>query len=142
MFKTKEEEQNVSASYEYIGLKLMHIVRLFIRGERFPEGALGKDVHYSYLLQTIHFITKKETIHEFLKLNAKSYFAVVAEVFLNEKVASTLKDLEADGDKDLSLVIPHEMIITKIKNEVGLFEDSTFVRFEYCCFVVSIALSE
>lgn len=49
--KSREEMYTITSSYEYIGLKLMHILKLFIKGERFPEGKLSKEEHYNYISQ-------------------------------------------------------------------------------------------
>lgn len=40
MLKDEESRYSIESTYEYIGLKLLYIIKLFIRGDKFPTGKL------------------------------------------------------------------------------------------------------
>ena len=142
--KSKEEKIKIESSYEYIGLKLMNIVRLFIRGEKFLEGKLTKDDHLAYLLQSINFITDNKNSSEFFNVNAKSFFSVVSEVFTNNDLYEILSEMNEshNSDEKTTLMVMLESIINKLDDIVTNLIEIEHLRFEYCSFILKIASSK
>jgi hypothetical protein len=142
--KTKEEKYDIASSYEYIGLKLMHILRLFIKGERFPEGKLRKDKHVLYLTQSISFITENDKVFELIQVNARSFFTVITEIFLNKHVASMLIELNINKDTSRNLVfgVTHQKIIERFSDIVDALQNVDYIKYEYYYFIIKIALAD
>lgn len=142
--KSKEDKNKIESSYEYVGLKLMSIVRLFIKGEKFPEGKLSKDDHLVFLLQSINFITENNISVEFFKVNAKSFFTVVSEIFINSDLSITLAEMNEVNEKGekSTLIVLLESIIDKLNNTVSTLWDIDNLRFEFCLFILKISCSK
>ena len=51
MLKDEESRYSIESTYEYIGLKLMYIIKLFIKGDKFPTGKLIKTQYPLFLSQ-------------------------------------------------------------------------------------------
>lgn len=142
--KDQEEAYGIAASYEYIGLKLMHILKLYIRGERFPEGKLPKESHYIYLSQSIGFLIQNEIATELIQVNARSFFIVVSEIYLNKQVSSMLVELNEEVDEAGRLTCPttHQLLTKKLLEITDRLSSTPNIKFEYCYFVIKISLAE
>lgn len=84
--KSKDEKYSITSSYQYIGLKFMHIISLFLRGERYPEGKLTLDQHEIYLTQTIEFIFENQHTFDLLNVDERSFFIMMSELYTNKTV--------------------------------------------------------
>ena len=120
----------------------MHIVRMYLKGERFPEGILNKDDHYSYLLQSINFITHNDNLYELIYLNAKSYFTTVSEIFLNKNISNMLIEINNSDGANNSKQTPHQVILFKLIQTVKKITNVKYIDFELCCFIIKISSSE
>ena len=140
--KSIEKKYEIVSSYEYIGIKLLHIVRMYLKGERFPEGILSKEDHHAYLLQTINFITQNDNLFELVQLNAKSYFAAVSEIFLNKNVSSMLIQLNSSDNADSSRKTPHQLILSKLIQSMKKIADVRYIEFELWLFIIKISASD
>ena len=90
LLKDEESKFSIEASYEYIGIKLLFIIKLFIKGEKFPSGKLNKYQRIDFLGLSIEFLLRHEEATELMRLNARTFFNVVSELYLNSSVAETL----------------------------------------------------
>ena len=140
--KTKDEKYIITSSYQYIGLKLMHIIKLFLKGERFPEGRFPKEKHRAYLQQTLEFITDNEKAFELVQLNARAFFTVASELFLNNQVVGILDELNKVWEAEGNLISTHEAIIDKFEDIVEALPGVNHLKFEYCYWIIKIWGSE
>ena len=90
LMKDEESKYEIETSYEYIGIKLLYIIKLFIRGEKFPSGKLDRHQRIQFLGQSIEFLLREEEATKLMKLNARTFFSVVSELYLNNYIAETL----------------------------------------------------
>lgn len=98
LLKDEESKYNIEASYEYIGVKLLYIIKLFIKGEKFPSGRLEKHQRILFLGQSIEFLLREEEATELMRLNSRTFFNVVSELYLSTFIAETLEN-HSDEDK-------------------------------------------
>ena len=120
----------------------MHIMKLFIRGERFPEGKLSKEKHLAYLAQTIEFLFNNENVSELIKVNSRSFFTVLSEIFLNKHVVGVLLTLNKAPEDRLHLKTTHMDIIEKYKQISSNSTSLKHIKFEYFYWIIKIAIAE
>lgn len=125
--KSQEELSKITCSYEYIGLKLLYICKLFIKGERFPEGLLSKKAHLQYLAQCMDFITQREIAIEVIQVNTRSFFLVASDFFLGSALTLLIESNKEQEDQ----LSPHEGITLKLKEIVDVLDHIKHIRFEY-----------
>lgn len=142
--RSREKVYKISSSYEYIGLKLMYIFKIYVRGERFPEGKLSQHLHHKFLKECIEFLCKNDDMFELLQVNARSFFLGVSELFLNQVVANTLVQLNNDKDENgvpmIAITLP--MIVDRLSEIVSKLSRVRYLEFEFCYFIIKIAISE
>ena len=133
---------DIEASYEYIGLKLLYIINLFIQGDKFPTGKLSKDVYPLFLSQSIEFMLKEEESIELLKLNSRSYFEVLTKLYLNDYVADTfIQCYQPDERGNKRMDYNHLDIIEKLQEIISEFGTQKYVKFEFSYFIIKISES-
>ncbi|CAI2383783.1 unnamed protein product [Moneuplotes crassus] len=144
LLKDDESKFGIEASYEYIGIKLMYIIKLFIKGEKFPSGKLSKIQRIEFLGQSIEFLLREEESTELMRLNARTFFSVVSELFLNPFIAETLlkcNDEDNCGD-DEYIPFSHPKIVDILHGHILTIQDQDFIKFEYSYFIIKIADSD
>ena len=117
-------------------------MRLFIRGERFPEGKLSKEKHLAYLAQTIEFLFNNENVSELIKVNSRSFFTILSEIFLNKHVVGVLLTLNKAPEDRLHLKTTHMDIIEKYKQISSNSTSLKHIKFEYFYWIIKIAIAE
>jgi len=141
ILKDEESKFNIEASYEYIGVKLMYIIKLFINGDKFPSGKLQKGQQQLFLAQSVEFIMREDESLELLKLNSRTFFKVVAALFINDYVASQIIKMNKRlSDKGVpSIGYNHLQIIMTLHDRIMLIQTEKHIKFEYAYFIVQIA---
>ena len=77
----------------YIGVKLMLIMRKFIRGEKYPTGGLNEDQHRVYLADIFKFLGLHSL--ELLTFSPREFFSVVSDLYLHSNVVDRIVSQEA-----------------------------------------------
>jgi hypothetical protein len=144
ILKDEESKFSIEASYEYIGLKLMYIIKLFMKGDKFPSGKLSKTQSQWFLAQSIEFLIREEESSELLRLNSRTFFKVVSELFSNSFIASKLTELNKSLDEAGAAFIPtsHLDIISTLYDRVLAMQNEPHLLFEYSLFIIQICLSD
>lgn len=119
-------------------------MKLFIRGERFPDGKIQKEKQPAYLAQSVRFITENAKSIELMQVNSRSYFMVVSEIYLNPVVANTLIEMNNSKDENGEIICPitHAMITEKLKEIVDTLNNVPFIKYEYSYFLIKVALAD
>lgn len=144
LWKDEESKFSIEASYEYIGIKLMYIIKLFVRGDKFPAGKLNKNQRPCFLGQSVEFLMRETEAVELMKLNARTFFSVVSELFLNNFVAESLVELNQNvNDRGEPFIeYTHTKIIETLHDRILLMQKEEYIKFEYSYFIVQIAASD
>lgn len=144
LLKDEESKFSIEASYEYIGIKLLYIIRLFIKGEKFPSGKLSKKQRIEFLAQSLEFLLRQEEATELMRLNSRTFFTVVSELFLNGFVADTLARHNEEDKVEPEEYIPlsHPKIVEILHQHILTIQDENFIKFEYSYFIIKIADSD
>ena len=150
--KSTEEIHQLSTSYQYVGLKLMFIFKMYVKGEKFPEGRMNKQMHQNYLIQCVEFLYKNNDIVELLQVNARSFFLAVSEIFTNQAVANTIMQLNNNQENSTAdelsqsespvFEISHKIIIERLSDIVEKLESIKHMEFEFWYFIIKIAISD
>ena len=143
LWKDNDSKHAIEASYQYIGLKLMYITKLFMRGDKFPSGKLTKNQRPLFLEQSIEFLMREDEAVELLKLNSRTFFMVSSEIFLNDFVADSLAELNSQLDENGEPVCPytHMKIVDSLQSKIFLIQNEPHIQFEYSYFIIKIAAS-
>ena len=143
MIQDEQSKFEIEASYEYIGLKLLYIINLFIQGEKFPTGKLSSKVYPVFLSQSIEFMLSEEESVELLKLNSRSYFEVLTKLYLNQYVAETfIQCCQPDQRGNKLIEYDHFEIIEKLHEIISEIGSEKYVKFEFSYFIIKISESK
>lgn len=138
--KDNVSKHEIEASYEYIGLKLLYIIKLFMKGEKFPSGKLANKQKPYFLSQSVEFLLREKEATELMKLSSRTFFTIASEMFLNDNVAKAIKDLYITGDEiDLKIPYTHTQIIEILQDHILIIQKEEFIKFEYAYFIIKIA---
>lgn len=142
--KDVESRFGIEASYEYIGVKLMFIIKLFFKGEKFPSGRLDKIQKGEFLGQSIEFLMREEEATELMRLSSRTFFGVVSELYLNQGIAETLAYYNEEEKVQEGEYIPysHPKIVDILHQHILKIQDEEFIKYEYSYFIIKIADSD
>jgi hypothetical protein len=144
LLKDEESKYKIETSYEYIGLKLLYIIRLFIKGERFPSGRLNEHQKTLFLSQSIEFLLREDEATELMKLDARTFFNVVSGLYLNSYISEILaqKNNELNDKDEPKIPFTHTKIVDILHERVLSIDKQQYIKFEYSYFVIKIADSD
>lgn len=144
LLKDEESKYKVETSYEYIGLKMLYIIKLFIRGEKLPSGRLNEHQKTTFLAQSIEFLLREDEATELMKLDARTFFNVVSELYLNSYIAEILahKNNELNDKGEPKIPYTHTKIVDILNERVLSIDAQQYIAFEYSYFVIRIAESD
>ena len=78
----KEQKQLVESSAFYVGFRLQWILRIFLKGQKFPHGKLDDKQYMINVLQIVDFMTVEDNLVIMLDFDSASFFLTVARLFV------------------------------------------------------------
>lgn len=72
----------VESSAFYVGFRLQWILRIFLKGQKFPHGKLDDKQYMINVLQIVDFMTVEDNLVIMLDFDSASFFITVARLFV------------------------------------------------------------
>lgn len=82
MQKQREVKMQIEHSKNYIGYKILWIIKLFLEGKSFPTGQLSSFKWRMYVFDIVRFITQEWFLHWLLEFDAQRFFKVIEPLYL------------------------------------------------------------
>lgn len=80
----KHMRNKIEQSAYYVGYKLQWIIRLFLKGKKFPSGELERNQYALQVFSIVDFVTNEDNLATMIDFDPESFFETVLRLFTGD----------------------------------------------------------
>lgn len=78
----KQRRTQIESSAFYVGYRLQWIIRLFLKGKKFPTGEMDLAQYKHQVLSIVDFVTDEDNLAAMLDFDPREFFETMVRLFL------------------------------------------------------------